>query len=167
MIGCNTPRQSFFVLTNGRQIEMKSASFRVCPKSRTEFVIPVIEGKSTRLSLNKRRVEPLYTAPRPAYAWHTDVAGPFSVRTPEGHNQFRLLVCGHSRLRKGELISTTADFHIAWEQHVAAVETDLGRTSIVAQLISDSASYYDSDALDQYNLKRVLPISTRLPTLRG
>ena len=131
------------------------------------FCRTCIEGKSARLSLNKRRVEPLYTAPRPAYAWHTDVAGPFSVRTPEGHNQFRLLVCGHSRLRKGELISTTADFHIAWEQHVAAVETDLGRTSIVAQLISDSASYYDSDALDQYNLKRVLPISTRLPTLRG
>ena len=63
-------------------------------------------------------------------------------------------MCGHSHLRKCELISTTADFHLAWEQHVTSVETDLGRVSIVAQLISDSASYYDSDALDQYNLKK-------------
>ena len=118
------------------------------------FCRTCVEGKSTRLSLSKRRVEPVYNAPRPAYAWHTDVAGPFSTRTPEGHNLFRLLVCGYSRFRKGELISTTADFHVAWEQHITSVETDLGRPSVVAQLISDSAKYYDTDALDALNLKK-------------
>ena len=34
------------------------------------------------------------------------------------------------------------------------METELGRTSIVAQLISDFAKYYDSDALDAINQKR-------------
>ena len=51
MIGCNTLRQSLFVLTNGRQIEMKPASFRVCPKSRTEFVIPVMVNSSMLYNL--------------------------------------------------------------------------------------------------------------------
>ena len=118
------------------------------------FCRTCVEGKSTRLSLSKRRVEPIYIAPRPAYAWHTDVAGPFSTRTPEGHNLMRLLVDGYSHLRKVEMVSSTADFHIAWENHITSVETDLGRTSIVAQLISDSARYYDSDSLDLLNTKK-------------
>ena len=118
------------------------------------FCRACVEGKSTRLSLNKRRVEPLYIAPRPAYAWHTDTAGPFSTRTPEGHNQMRLLIDGYSHYRKIEMVSSTADFHVAWDQHITSVETELGRTSIVAQLISDSAKYYDSDALDAINQKR-------------
>ena len=118
------------------------------------FCRACVEGKSTRLSLNKRRIEPLYIAPRPAYAWHTDTAGPFSTRTPEGHNQMRLLIDGYSRFRKIEMVSSTADFHVAWDQHITSVETELGRTSIVAQLISDSAKYYDSDALDIINQKK-------------
>jgi hypothetical protein len=41
---------------------------------------------------------------------------------------------------KAEMISSTVDFQVVWE-HITAVETELGRTSIVAQLISDSAKY--------------------------
>ena len=92
---------------------------------------------------------------RPAYAWHTDVVGPsFSTTTPTGQNQFRLLVDGYSHYRKSEMVSTTctADFHVAWEQHITQVVTEKGRTGVVARLISDSAKYYDSDALDQLNL---------------
>ena len=52
------------------------------------------------------------------------------------------------------MVSTTctADFHVAWEQHITQVVTEKGRTGVVARLISDSAKYYDSDALDQLNL---------------
>jgi hypothetical protein len=73
----------------------------------------------------------------------------------------RLLIDGHSHFRKIEMVNYTADVHVAWEQHITSVETELGHTSIVAQLISDSAKYYDFDALDASFT------FSHLPTLRA
>ena len=117
------------------------------------FCKSCVEGKSTRHSFNHRRLEPFYDAPRPGYCWHVDMAGPFSVPTHEGEKYLLVLVDGYSRRIYHALRKTTADFDVDWEQHCAKVEAELGRPRAVANLVSDSAAYFDSKRLQAFNLK--------------
>ena len=120
------------------------------------FCRACVEAKSTRYPLNKRREEPLQPeAPRPGYAFDGDVAGPFRCKTKGGNSYLSLLVDAYSKRIFGVMIKTPSAFFEEWKLHVKRIEAEFGRGSVVAQLRTDGARYYEvRAALRDFNRAR-------------
>ena len=114
--------------------------------SRQPFCKACIEGKSEANPLSKRRATPLHPAPRSAYALHTDYAGPFRVNTRSGARYMCIFVDGFSKYIHVYLHKSTTKFLEALKELVLRIETEKGKKEVVAQLIADSAAYFEKSA---------------------
>jgi transposase InsO family protein len=108
------------------------------------FCSSCVQGKSRRHALNRRRTEPLHHAPRPAYLFHMDVAGPFRVKTRGGSAYLLIIVDDYSRRLFGWWMRSASQVFDIIKDFVARLEAEFGRTAVVAQLKSDSATYFEA-----------------------
>ena len=103
-----------------------------------------IEGKSQRHRLAERNL-PLHQAPRPGYLFHCDVHGPFRCSTNGGATYLHVVVDDYSRFIF-LFLSKSSRFFELFSEHVKRVESQFGHERVVAQLKSDSATYYEKSA---------------------
>ena len=119
------------------------------------FCESCVLGKSKRHELNKKRREPLHSAPRPAYLFHMDVAGPFRSTTRGGNRYILVLVDDYSRRPFVFLLKTTSEVSSVLQDFVKQIENEFGRKNVVAQLLADGASYFEkSTVLRDYCRKK-------------
>jgi len=94
-------------------------------------------------SLSKHREEPLHEAPRPSYMFHCDTAGPFRSSTKGGNQYLEVKIDAHSGFIFGAMERTIGAFHENFKHFVKRVEAEFGREGVIAQLLADSATYYE------------------------
>ena len=107
------------------------------------FCSSCVQGKGTRYHLSKHRETPLHEAPRPGYMLHTDVKGPFSTNTRGGNRYLIVHVDDYSRKVFLTLERTTGIYFERFKDLVRKLEADFGRDKVVAQVLADSATYYE------------------------
>ena len=108
-----------------------------------------LEAKSKRHPLTSR-AWPIHDAPRAAYAWAWDHAGPYRTRTWGGHNICSLKVDIYSGKLVPTMVSSTANCHSEWALHVRRLEAKHGR-QVVSRMITDRAPYFQSAAMEAVN----------------
>ena len=113
--------------------------------------IPCIEGKSKRHRLTGS--SGLHTPIRPGYSWAWDHAGPFSMCTWGGNWYLSVKVDIFSGYVVTNLTQSTADCFDEWSTHVKQVDAHFGR-QVVAQMITDSAPYFEERQLQNFNKER-------------
>ena len=122
----------------------------VVPPSKPLFCRSCVEGKQHRHPLQQRRPSPAPDSPRPGYLFHSDMIGPFRIHTRNGERWAALLVDDYSRRIFLFLMRHKSDFLQAFKDFVTLLEADFGKEHVVAQLLTDGARSYTSNALDVF-----------------
>ena len=94
--------------------------------------------------MNRSRFSPLYEAPRPGYMFHMDIAGPFRISTSGGCRYLAVLVDDYSRRVFLFLLKLLSDFFETFKAFNRRLQSEFGRDRVIAQILSDSASYFES-----------------------
>ena len=113
------------------------------------FCRSCVEGKSHRHPMRPDNREPR-SSPRPGYMLHSDMAGPFRVPTRNGERWLNLLVDDHSDRLFLLLLTHKSEFFPMFKEFVAQLEAKFGRSHVIAQLLTDGAGSYTSNALDAF-----------------
>ena len=108
------------------------------------FCQDCVQAKGHRHKINRNRLSPLYEAPRPGYMFHMDIAGPFRITTSGGCRFLAVLVDDYSRRLFLFLMKTTSEFFGIFQNFNRRLQSEFGRDKVIAQLLSDSASYFES-----------------------
>ena len=108
-----------------------------------------LKGKSKRRALTGGG-ESIHDGIRPGYAWAWDHAGPFPLKTWGGHTIFSLKIDVKTGKLAPRLTNTTGQCFEEWSEHVLQLESHFGR-QVVAQLITDSAPYFEENRLARFN----------------
>ena len=107
------------------------------------FCSSCVQGKGTRYHLSKHRKTPLHEAPRPGYMLHTDIKGPFSTNTRGGNRFLIVHVDDYSRKVFITMERTMSVYFERFKDLVRMLEAEFGRDKVVAQVLADSATYYE------------------------
>lgn len=92
----------------------------------------------------------VHEAPRAAYAFVWDHAGPFRTKTWGGSNTLSLKVDVYSGKLFPIMVSSTGTASEEWRDHVLQLEAHFGRR-VVARMITDSAPYFETNLAKQFN----------------
>ena len=109
------------------------------------FCKTCVTSKSTRHPIGGSADRSLGDAPRPGYLFHADTI-PFRHATRNGEKYALLLVDDYSRAIFVILLKLLSETVEAIKDFIALVESKFARDKVVAQLRTDSASYFATSA---------------------
>ena len=112
------------------------------PEPRNMFCAACVESKSTRFPMPKKLDTPR-DSPRAAYLLHADAAGPFRVATLGGARYLVVLVDDYSNHLTLFLLNSLSEFYPRFKELLSQLEAQFGREKVVAQLLTDNATYFE------------------------
>ena len=136
-------------LAHGNIHDVARAAGLPAPK-KPLFCNGCVEGKSKKHPL-RRQPTPVYDAPRPAYCFAIDAAGPFRTTTLTGEKYLFLLVCIYSSRLFPMMSRNRSDFLALFKQFVTYIKAEFGKERVIAQIIVDGAKELaESTAVEHY-----------------
>ena len=126
------------------------------------FCKACVEAKATRYPIGPRDPmdAPQHEAPRAAYLFHSDLAGPFRVQTRSGKRYALILVDDYSRRIFLYMLRSPSDFLPLFKHFSSHLEAEFGRDKVIAQIKSDcDPRIYITNAFNQYcKQKGIYPV---------
>ena len=100
------------------------------------FCKACVEAKATRYPIGPRDPldAPQHEAPRAAYLFHSDLAGPFRVQTRSGKRYALILVDDYSRRIFLYMLRSPSDFLPLFKHFSSHLEAEFGRDKVIAHV---------------------------------